>query len=94
LCIPNLNILLTLSGALLGTIVNVYFPVFFYLRAFNESEKNKNFEIKGLKEGEPKSRACVKFFAYVIVVVGTIIGIWGIVYCVIEISNGVGNDEV
>lgn len=47
-----------------------------------------------MKEGEPKSRACVKFFAYVIVVVGTIIGIWGIVYCVIEISNGVGNDEV
>lgn len=95
MAIPNLNILLTLSGAVLGTIVNVYLPVFFYLRAYNSSDKNLNKEQEGkTDEEEAPSRWCIKFWAYVMVVLGTIIGICGLVYCVIEISNGVGNDEV
>ena len=39
--IPNINVLLTLNGAILGTIVNVWLPVFFYNRAYNWSEKNQ-----------------------------------------------------
>ena len=38
--IPNINILLTISGAILGTICNVWLPVFFYTRAYNGSQKN------------------------------------------------------
>lgn len=33
--IPNIHILLTFGGAILGTIVNIYLPVFFYNRAYN-----------------------------------------------------------
>jgi hypothetical protein len=39
--IPNISILITFLGALLGTIINVWIPVFFYNRAYNTSEKNK-----------------------------------------------------
>ena len=38
--IPNIHILLTLAGSILGTIVNIYIPVIFYNRAYNYSEKN------------------------------------------------------
>jgi len=38
--IPNIHILLTLAGSILGTIVNIYLPVIFYNRAYNFSEKN------------------------------------------------------
>ena len=38
--IPNINVMLTLNGAILGTIVNVWLPVLFYNRAYNWSEKN------------------------------------------------------
>lgn len=43
---PNVNFLLTLSGAVLGTIMNVLIPVLFYLRAYSFSEKNRNLEKK------------------------------------------------
>lgn len=39
--IPNIHILLTLAGSILGTIVNIYLPVLFYNRAYNYSEKNQ-----------------------------------------------------
>jgi len=42
--IPNLNILLTFTGAILGTITNTWLPVFFYNRAFNNSYKNRSLE--------------------------------------------------
>ena len=39
--IPNINILLTIAGALLGTIVNIVLPVLFYNRAYGFSSKNR-----------------------------------------------------
>ena len=41
--IPNLNVLLTLVGAILGTIISVIIPVAFYNRAYDYSEKSKHF---------------------------------------------------
>jgi len=41
MCSPNLNILLTISGAVMGTLVNIWIPVLFYTRAYNGSENNK-----------------------------------------------------
>jgi hypothetical protein len=38
--IPNIHILLTLAGSILGTIVNIYLPVLFYNKAYNYTEKN------------------------------------------------------
>jgi len=38
--IPNISILLTFLGALLGTIINVWIPVLFYNRAYNNNRKN------------------------------------------------------
>ena len=35
IAIPNINILMTISGALCGTLVNFYLPVLFYNRAYN-----------------------------------------------------------
>lgn len=39
--IPNIHILLTLAGSVLGTLVNIVLPVVFYNRAYNWSDKNK-----------------------------------------------------
>lgn len=42
--IPNINIMLTFAGAVLGTLVNVILPVMFYNRAYNSSDKNLKLE--------------------------------------------------
>ena len=42
--IPNINILLTIGGALLGTIVNIVLPILFYNRAYAFSAKNRMLE--------------------------------------------------
>jgi uncharacterized membrane protein YqaE (UPF0057 family) len=42
--VPNISILLTFGGAVLGTIVNILLPVLFYNRAFNYSYKNRSLE--------------------------------------------------
>lgn len=42
--IPNINILLTIGGALLGTTVNIVLPILFYNRAYAFSAKNRMFE--------------------------------------------------
>ena len=42
--IPNINIMLTFAGAVLGTLVNIILPVMFYNRAYNGSDKNLKLE--------------------------------------------------
>jgi hypothetical protein len=42
--IPNINLLLTFGGAVLGTTVNIWLPVLFYNRAYTFSDKNKDLE--------------------------------------------------
>jgi hypothetical protein len=42
--VPNISILLTFGGAVLGTIVNILIPVLFYNRAYNYSHKNRSLE--------------------------------------------------
>lgn len=39
--IPNISILITFVGAVLGTIVNILIPVLFYNRAYNDGKKNQ-----------------------------------------------------
>ena len=88
LCIPNINILLTLTGAVLCTIVNVFIPIIFYLRAYNISDKNVS------KEDEPvKDRKWIRYWAYFTLVLGSIVGVWGLVYCIISIAKGAKSDE-
>jgi len=135
--IPNINVMLTLNGAILGTIVNVWLPVLFYNRAYNWSEKNQKFqrkdgedqeplmkmeenkgedgegddqemmmeevkkegsaENKSKKSGEEEEprdpshddpRGIIKCTSWIVLVVGTIIGIIGLVYVMIELFNG------
>ena len=38
--VPNINILLQLSGAIMATIVSIVIPVTFYNRAYNDDQKN------------------------------------------------------
>jgi hypothetical protein len=38
--IPNIGLLITFTGAILGTIINIWLPVIFYNRAYNGSPKN------------------------------------------------------
>jgi Mn2+/Fe2+ NRAMP family transporter len=97
MCIPNLNLLLTLSGSLLGTLVNVYFPALFYLRAYNGSDKNQNLEVDGEREVDPeeKNRKWVKCWAVIMIIFGTIVGIWGLAYVIYELyTGGAESDEV
>lgn len=51
--IPNINILLTFAGAILGTIVNIVLPVVFYNRAYTHTPKN----IKLVKKGGEETKA-------------------------------------
>lgn len=44
--IPNINILITFTGAVLGTIVNIVLPVLFYNRAYAPTPKNRALEKK------------------------------------------------
>lgn len=88
MCIPNINILLTLTGAVLCTTVNVVIPILFYLRAYNASDKNLAKEDKPIKD-----RKCLRVWAYITLVVGAVVGVWGFVYCVISISHGAKSDE-
>ena len=41
---PNLNIVLTLGGSILGTIMTIIVPVMFYNRAYSMSEKNLKYD--------------------------------------------------
>jgi amino acid permease len=110
--IPNIHILLTLAGSILGTIVNIYLPVIFYNRAYNYTEKNQKLERSGGKKGddpekeklmgedaaaeeekEPElnqgdMRIGIKIGNWIVLVFGTIIGIVGLTYCIIEIKDG------
>jgi len=53
--IPNLSILITFCGAVLGTIVNILLPVLFYNRAYNNSDKNRALEMAGGDQDEAES---------------------------------------
>lgn len=44
--IPNISILITFGGAVLGTIVNILLPVLFYNRAFSNTPKNRALQKK------------------------------------------------
>jgi len=52
--IPNLHILLTFGGAILGTIVNILLPVLFYNKAYQFTPRNRRLETgkKDLPEDE------------------------------------------
>jgi hypothetical protein len=119
--IPNINILLTVGGALLGTIVNILLPVLFYNRAFNNDKKNLKLERphnsndmeedqQKLLEGDANkeaadpapedeeediedNRAYIKVCNWIVLFIGTVIGIVGLTYVVIELINGAKEDE-
>jgi len=38
--IPNLNILITFIGSVLGTLVNIMLPVLFYNKAYENTDRN------------------------------------------------------
>lgn len=85
--------------------MNIWLPVFFYTRAFNGSDKNRQLEgteeqmgliKKAKQEGKElpdDGRYCVKVFAWITFVLGTIIGVWGIVYVILELQDA-KEDEV
>lgn len=93
--IPNISILITFSGALLGTIFNIWLPVLFYNRAYNSSEKN---EALNTPQHDPDSenssgRKWIKTLSWITFVVGTIIGIYSFIYVIIVFKDQ-GPDEI
>jgi amino acid permease len=79
--IPNINIMLIISGAFCGTLVNIIIPVTFYNRAYNGSIKNENMHLDEDGNQQPEEgRMCMKVMGYILLVVGTTVGIWGLVY--------------
>jgi len=50
--IPNIHILLTFCGAILGTIVNIVIPVLFYNKAYAWTPKNRKL-VKKKDDEEP-----------------------------------------
>lgn len=51
--IPNLHLLLTFGGAILGTIVNILLPVLFYNKAYQNTPRNRRLET-GRKKDLPE----------------------------------------
>jgi len=103
--IPNLHLLLTFCGAVLGTIVNILLPVLFYNRAYNMGDKNRALDRRGeMEEGEklmdrdeedkskPKvegdPRRWIKICSWIALAFGVVVGTWGLVYSIAELTNG------
>jgi len=99
--IPNIGLLVTFIGAILGTIINIWLPVIFYNRAYNGKTKNLEL-IKANQEerakliadgGDPATidlvdpRRWTKVASWFIFVLGTFSGIYGFVYCMIELQD-------
>ena len=141
--IPNLSILITFGGAVLGTIVNIVISVLLYNRAYNHSEKNRKLKKKeenmmmnndgmmdmmaagdaddaqpmmegGMEDAKPPEmmmddmnqddkqadeeddgdpRLFIKILSWVILVIGIVIGIWGLVYVVMEMTSGDAKED-
>ena len=49
---PNLNLVLTLGGSILGTIMTIVLPVTFYNRAYSMTEKNQKYDKNNYGNGE------------------------------------------
>lgn len=92
--IPNINILLTFGGAILGTIVNILLPVLFYNRAYAWTPKNRALETdvegaqKEIKEDESDPRMWTKILSWITLFFGIIIGLVGLVYVIMELASG------
>lgn len=99
--IPNISILITIIGAVLGTIINIWLPVIFYNRAYNGKTKNLEL-IKANQEeranliaegADPDTldledpRRWTKVASWFIFVLGTFIGIYGFIYVMIELQD-------
>jgi hypothetical protein len=107
--IPNLHILLTFGGAILGTIVNILLPVLFYNKAYQFTPRNRRLETgkKDLPEDEQPlmenaqndddggsdPRLCVKITSWIVLAAGIIIAIIGLVYIVMELKDGAKSDS-
>ena len=120
--IPNISILITFCGAVLGTIVNILLPVLFYNRAYNNSPKNRALEKKeemmedrddmdadmddqqNMNEGgEDMSqvenddgsdpRRCIKITSWIVLFFGIVVGIWGLVYVIMELTSGDAKED-
>jgi amino acid permease len=126
--IPNISILITFGGAVLGTIVNILLPVLFYNRAYNGSAKNRALEKpaedmmaadmmnngggdmdemqesmmaegggEDMGQAEEKDdndpRACIKITSWIVLFFGLVVGIWGLVYVIMELSSGDAKED-
>jgi len=107
--IPNLHILLTFGGAILGTIVNILLPVLFYNKAYQFTPRNRRLETgkKDLPEDEQPlmenaqnddenasdPRLCVKITSWIVLALGIFIAIIGLIYIIMEIKDGAKSDS-
>lgn len=99
--IPNIGLLITFIGAILGTIINIWLPVIFYNRAYNGKTKNlelikANQEERAKRIADGADPATVdlvdprrgrKIISWFVFVLGSFIGIYGFVYCMIELQD-------
>ena len=99
--IPNISILITFAGAVLGTIINVIIPVLFYNRAYNGKTKNLELIKANIEEREkriaagenPRSidlndpRKAIKIISWFVFTLGLFIGIYGFVYVCMEFAD-------
>jgi len=82
--VPNVNIMLIISGSLCGTLVNIVIPVLFYNRAYNGSEKNKKLEDGDHPED---GRRWIKACNWVFLVIGILVGVWGLVFVAMNFGS-------
>lgn len=83
--IPNINILLQVSGSINGTIITIIMPVVFYSRAYSDTDKNL---LRDLGSPNEDTRAGVKILNIFVLIIGTLIGITGFVTVGMQIYDG------
>lgn len=87
--LPNINLIMILSGAILGTTVNIVIPVLFYNRAYSLKPKNRTLETSlEQNEQDTDSRACVKASSWILLTLGIVIGLFGLIYVIFSIVSG------
>lgn len=70
--VPNINILLQVSGSISGTIITVIMPVVFYNKAYSETNE----------------RSGIQMFNNLILIIGCLVGLIGFYIVCLEIYNG------
>ena len=92
--LPNINILLTLCGSILGFALTIVIPVLFYNAAYSEDRSRSRGEVESAAYQKKVSRRrMIIKINYVMLVVGFLVSALGFTDVIKELVNGEYSDD-